>query len=259
MTQINISDALTKPLDVAQRNPGIIVPALLPAAASIIFVAIMIAMLGIPMGILGGMGPGMGPTGAMSPINMFNFGTFVVFFLVFFFVMVILNLIAEGAIVSMAYSELKGTRMNYMDGLNDAVAKIIPLIIASVIIAIGVTVGLILLVIPGLIFALLVIFAIQEVMIANKNGIGAVSNSIDIVKNNFGNVLVYAIVLLIVVAIISMALSIIPVVGTAIASLVLVPYASISITYAYMQIQGEEKEGEGGEREEGWGTTSTSS
>lgn len=132
--------------------------------------------------------------------------------------------------------------MNYMDGINDAIAKIVPLIIAAVIIAIGVTVGLILLVIPSLIFALLVIFAVQEVMVANKDGIGAISNSIDIVKNNFGNVLVFAIVLLVVVAIISMALNVIPVVGTAIASLVLVPYASISITYAYMQVLGGEKE-----------------
>ncbi len=245
MSQINIGDALTKPLDVAQRNPGIIVPALLPAAASIIFVAIMMITLGIPMGMLSGMGPGMGPTGAMDPINAFNFGAFLVVFVVFFFVMVILNLIAEGAIVSIAYSEFKGTRMNYMDGLNDAVAKIVPLIIAAVIIAIGVTIGLILLIIPGLIFALLVIFAIQEVMIANKDGIGAISNSIDLVKNNFGNVLVFAIVLLIVIAIISMALNIIPVVGTAVASLVLVPYASISITYAYMQVVGgEHEEGE---------------
>lgn len=243
MSQINISEALTKPLDVAQRNPGIIVPALLPAAASIIFAAILMGMLGIPMGMFGA--TGMGPTGPMNPMfGGFNFGAFLVVFVVFIFVMVILNLIAEGAIVSIAYSEFKGVSMNYMDGLNDAIAKIVPLLIAAVIIAVGVTIGLILLVIPGLIFALLVIFAIQEVMIANKNGINAISNSIDIVKNNFGNVLVFAIVLLIVVAIISMALNIIPVVGTAIASLVLVPYASISITYAYMQILGGEKEEE---------------
>lgn len=241
MSQINISDALTKPLDVAQRNPGIIVPALLPAAASIIFAAIVAIMLGIPMSMWGGMSP----TGPMNPmVGGFNVGAMVVAFVVFAFVMVILNLIAEGAIVSIAYSEFKGVSMNYMDGLNDAMAKIVPLLIAAVIIAVGVTIGLILLVIPGLIFALLVIFAIQEVMIANKNGINAISNSIDIVKNNFGNVLVFAIVLLIVVAIISMALNIIPVVGTAIASLVLVPYASISITYAYMQVLGGEKEEE---------------
>lgn len=239
MSQINISDALTKPLDIAQRNPGIIVPALLPAAASIIFAAIVVVMLGIPMSMWGGMGP-TGPTNPM--LGGFNAGAMMLAFVVFAFVMVILNLIAEGAIVSIAYSEFKGVSMNYMDGLNDAMAKIVPLIIAAVIIAVGVTIGLILLVIPGLIFALLVIFAIQEVMIANKNGIGAISNSIDIVKNNFGNVLVFAIVLLIVVAIISMALNIIPVVGTAIASLVLVPYASISITYAYMQVLGGEKE-----------------
>ncbi|MFP3909662.1 MAG: hypothetical protein ACLFVX_07360 [Archaeoglobaceae archaeon] len=241
MSQINISDALTKPLDVAQRNPGIIIPALLPAAASIIFAVILVGMLGIPMG----MWSGMGPSAPTNLTNAFNFGAMLAAFGVFAFVMVILNLIAEGAIVSIAYSEFKGVRMNYMDGINDAIAKIVPLIIAAVIIAVGVTIGLILLVIPGLIFALLVIFAIQEVMIANKGGISAISSSIDIVKNNFGNVLVFAIVLLIVVAIISMALNVIPVVGTAIASLVLVPYASISITYAYMQLLGGEKEERG--------------
>ena len=223
MAEINIGDALSKPIDVMQRNPGIIVPALIPAVASLIFAAIFGGAM------MASMGPGYG----MNP--MFIPGLFGVF-AVYGFVMVILGLIANGAIISIAYSELNGRSANYMEGINDAIAKLAPLLIAAIIIAIGVTVGLILLVIPGLIFALLVMFAIQEIMIDEKDATSAISSSIELVKTNFGNVLVYAVILFIVVAVVSAVIGIVPVIGNAISTLIVTPYIGISVTYAYMQL-----------------------
>jgi len=220
MAKINIGEALTKPIDVMKRNPGIFVPALVPAVVSLIFTAIYGAMMW-------DMQPVMNP--------MFIFG-FIGLLAIYSFVMVILVLVANGAIVSIAYSELSGRSATYVDGIKDAIARLPSLLIASVIIAIGVALGLILLIIPGLIFALLVMFTIQEIMIAGKNATNAISGSIKLVKTNFGDVLVYAIILFIVVVVVSAILGTVPVVGSAISTMIVTPYMGISMTYAYMQL-----------------------
>jgi|Deesub1362B_J571_1020462.scaffolds.fasta_scaffold00511_9 hypothetical protein len=223
MAEINIGDALSKPVDIMQRNPGIIVPALIPAIASLIFAAIFGSVM---------MGAGMYGYG-MNPMLMQGFFGILAVYII---VLIILSLIAEGAIVSIAYSELKGKSMNYMDGINHAVSKIVPLLISAIIIAIGIFIGTLLLVIPGLIFALLVIFTIQEVMIAGKDATSAISGSIELVKRNFGNVLIYAVILMILASIVSMALGMVPFIGNAITSLLITPYIGTSITYAYLQL-----------------------
>jgi len=227
MPAIDFGEALSRPVDVIQRNPGIIVPAVMPAVVSLLFMAIF-----------GGSMMGMYGYGMNSVLMPGFFGIFAIYIIV----LIILSLIAEGAIVSIAYSELKGRSMYYMDGINHAVSKIVPLLISAIIIAIGVAVGLILLVIPGLIFALLVIFTVQEIIIAEKDATSAISGSIEIVKRNFGNVLVYAVILMILAGVVSMALGMIPVIGNAIANLIITPYIGTSITYAYIQLTKSREE-----------------
>lgn len=229
MSGIDFGEALSRPIDVIQRNPGIIVPAVIPAVVSLIFMAIFGGAV---------MGTGMYGYGMNPVLTPGFFGMFAIYFII----LIILSLIAEGAIVSIAYSELKGKSMNYMDGINLAISKIVPLLISAIIIALGIFVGTLLLVIPGLIFALLVIFTIQEIMIAGKDATSAISGSIDMVKRNFGNVLVYAVILLILTGIVSMALGMIPFIGNAIASLLITPYIGTSITYAYIQLTESKKE-----------------
>lgn len=231
MVGINIGETLTRPIDIIQKNPGILVPALLPAVISLLF-AVFFA--GGMMAGIGGFGPGMmGPGMGGSPLAIQGFfGIFAVFMIV----IVLATLIAQGAIVSIAYSELKGINADYSRGINDAIAKIGPLIVAAIIIAVLVGIGFILLVIPGLIIGLLLMFAVQEIMISGKSAMDALSGSYNLVKANFGNVLVYAVVLLVVVGVASAIIGFIPVVGNAISTILVTPYMAISLTMAYMQL-----------------------
>ncbi len=215
---IRIGEAVRIPIDVIQRNPGILVPALLPAVVSLIFAVA-----------LGGMAWMMNP--AMMAGLLGLMGLYVIS-------MVVLGVIAGGAIVSMAYSELMGRSQDYMTGIQNAVDKLGSLLVAALIIAVGIFIGSLLLVIPGLIFALLVIFTIQEVIIENKGAIEAISASIDIVKRNFVDVLFFAIVVGILSLIISFVLSLIPYIGGFLAALVVTPYVSVSTTVAYLQLKG---------------------
>ncbi|RLI71906.1 hypothetical protein DRO97_09400 [Archaeoglobales archaeon] len=222
---IEIGEALTKPIDIIQKNPGIMVPAVLPAIASLVF-ALLVGAMYHRMGLF-----------MQNPTMLVSFLFTLIIYLI---IVAVLSLVANGAIVSIAYAEISGKRIHYMDGIRDAFEKIVDLVIASIIIVVGVAVGIMLLVVPGLIFALLAMFTIQEIMIGGKGGIEAIFGSIDLVKANFRNVLVYAIVLFVVVAIISILLDLIPLVGEVIAALVLTPYTGISLTIAYTQLKPAE-------------------
>ena len=153
-------------------------------------------------------------------------------------VLVLASLIAQGAIVSIAYSELKGIGVEYMQGINDAISKLAPLVVAAIVIAVLVGIGFMLLVIPGLIVGLLLMFAVQEIMISGKSAPDALSGSYNLVKANFGNVLIYAIVLLIISGVASAIIGIIPFIGNAISTILVTPYVAISLTMAYMQLTG---------------------
>jgi len=221
---INIGETLTKPVDIIQRNPGIIVPAVIPAVVALIFGLLFMGMYG---GMLLMGNPAM-LTGSFAILG------------VYLIILAILGLIANGAIVSMAYAEITGEEMDYNTGIRIALDKLGPLLIASIIIGVGITIGTFLLVIPGLVFALLVMFSIQEIMIGGRDGIEAIKESINLVKANFGTCLVYAIILMIVVAVVSTLLGLIPVIGNVISTLIITPYLGISLTMAYLQLKPAE-------------------
>ena len=69
-----------------------------------------------------------------------------------------------------------------------------PFVIGSIIYALGVTIGLILCVIPGVIFGFLAYYWNFFVVDKNMEPMDAIKASIDLVKNNVGTVLVWAIV-----------------------------------------------------------------
>lgn len=219
---LDIEDSLRKPVEMFQEGYyDVIVPALLPFAIAVMFgVTLFGSMMGMAF-------VGMGSKAFIGLVGMAG---------IYVLVLMIVSIIAEGAIVYMAYKKLSGIVIDYRDGINVAVEKIVPLIVASVIIAIGIAVGLILLVIPSIVWALLTMFTTMEIMIAGKDGIEAIKSSINIVKQNFVDVLVFAIALLIVASIINFVVGLIPYIGSAIATLIVTPYTGIAVTHAYMQL-----------------------
>ncbi|WP_461864223.1 hypothetical protein [Thermococcus sp.] len=219
---IDIGKSLSKPVDLLQENYGLFIPALLPFIISLIGgIAFRGSIFGMHSIGMAGMGAMIGLAGLLALISF------------------IAALIAQGAIVDMAYKQIKGGSPGYMEGINAALGKLGSLIIATIIIAVGTFIGFILLVIPGLIWLLLVAFTIPIIIIENMDGIEAIKESINIVKENLGDVLVFLIVLIIIVAIVTMILSLIPYVGGAIASLITTPYTAIALTVAYLDLKGE--------------------
>ncbi|MBO8173673.1 MAG: hypothetical protein H0Z18_00290 [Thermococcus sp.] len=222
---IDLGKTLSKPIELLQENYNLFIPALLPFVISLISgILVGGAILGMGMMGRGGFGTLLGLAGTLGLISF------------------IASLIAEGAIVDMIYKQLKGEPPGYMEGINAALEKLGNLIVAAIIIAIGAFIGFILLVIPGLIWLILVAFTIPIIMLEDLDGVSAIKESISLVKENLGDVVVFLIVLIIVVAVISAVLGIIPYIGSAIATLITTPYMAAALTLAYLQLKGEEIE-----------------
>ena len=214
MGTIDVGEALRRPLEIMTDNYGFFIPPAIPAAVDLV----SSLTAGKPE-----VGFGISTTGALLSLISF-----------------ILSIIAGGALVHMADEELKGHPASYMEGLNAAFGKIIDLTIASLIIGIGFFIGLFLLVIPGLLWLMLTAFVIPLIMIENLGAIDAIKESINLTTGRFGEVLVYLIVLVIIVGLVWVILSFIPYIGSALATIVLTPYAAISITIAYRHLTESE-------------------
>ncbi|GAB6102283.1 hypothetical protein JCM16138_15060 [Thermococcus atlanticus] len=216
---IDIGKSLTEPVGMLQENYSLFVPALLPFAISLIsgiaFGGSVFRMRPAGMGAL------MGLAGILGLISF------------------IASLIAAGAIVDMAHRQLTGESAGYMEGINAALSRLGSLIVATVIIGIGAFIGMMLLIIPGLIWLILVAFTIPIIMLENMDGIEAIKGSIGLVRENFGDVVVFLIALIIIVGIVTMILSLIPYVGSAVASLITTPYVAVALTLAYLDLRGE--------------------
>jgi len=222
---IDIGNAIKKPFDLMRENYDLFVPAILPFAVSLIAGVVFFGVIGI------------GFFSALSSVfSIITLMTLIGSFLALIIIEIIAFIVAGGAITYMVYRQLGGVKVTYKEGIDFALNRIGNLLLASLIISIGIVIGTILFVIPGLIVAFFTIFTLQEIIIANKSWDDAISGSIDIVKKNFSDVLVFAIILAIVAGLMNVVLSLIPIIGDAISVLILAPYITSAITIAYLSL-----------------------
>jgi len=221
---LNVAEVLKRPVEVAQEGYyDIFVPALLPFAVS--------AAFGIAVG---------GSVLGMMSTGFINIGMLIGLIGVFIIAVVVAFTLAIGAVVYMAYQESNGERVSYREGINAAMLKLTHLLLASAVIGAGAVLGMVLLVIPGLLWLLLTIFAIPEIMISNREWLDAVKGSIGVVRRDFRDVLFFAIALLLVTAIISIVVGLIPYIGSALAMLITTTYAGVAVTAAYIELGQKE-------------------
>ncbi len=219
---IDIGNTIKKPFDLMQENYDLFVPAILPFAISLIAGVAFFSVIGISF---------------FSAFSIITLITLIGSFLALMIIEIIAFIIAGGAITYMVYKQLEGVKVTYKEGIDFALNRIGNLLLASLIISVGIVIGMILLVILGLIVAFFTIFTLQEIIIANKSWDDAISGSIDIVKKNFSDVLVFAIILAIVAGLMNVVLSLIPIIGEAISVLILAPYITSAVTIAYLSLK----------------------
>jgi uncharacterized membrane protein len=152
----------------------------------------------------------------------------------------VLEAMTAGALVYMAHRLIRTGYTDYMDGIEVTKERPIDILIEALIIGVGAFIGFLLFVIPGLIWLMLVIFAIPILVIENKDAITAVKESINLVSEHSSDVLVYLILLVLIIFAVQWILGLIPYIGDFIATIVVLPYMAVSITMAYHELKGIE-------------------
>jgi uncharacterized membrane protein len=202
---IDLNKVLKDPVDIAIQNPQFFALPVIPA---------LVYLLG---DLIGGYG-----RSAFSLLGM------------------VLEIMTAGALVHMTRQLLETGNTDYHAGIEVAMERLVDLLIAAVIIGVGTFIGLLLFVIPGLIWLMLVIFAIPILVIENKDAVTAIKESINLVSEHSSDVLVYLILLVLIIFAVQWVLGLIPHIGDFIATIVVDPYMAISITIAYYQIKSRE-------------------
>lgn len=128
-----------------------------------------------------------------------------------------------------ALDETEGRRFS----LGDTIARVPvgPVVITSLLVSIGVTVGLVLCILPGVIFAFLTYFALLFVVDQDQSPIDAITSSIKLVTANLGQALLLALLCFVIVLI-----------GACLCGLGLLvayPVVTIASAYAYKRFQNQ--------------------
>ncbi len=235
---MNITAVLKDSFDLMKRNWVLFVPVL---AAIILIALISFISIGsmIPFGELG-------PAGSVSHKQAIGMaGTSVVAAFILMLLSGIIGLIAHGMTVAMIDDALKTEKTSLSSGWSKILHNIVPLIIASVLVGLIVSIGFMLLVLPGIIAIYFLMFSIIAVISDQTNGFSAIAHSARTVFRNIKTTIVLFLVLIamgVLFGIVSMILGLIPFLGVILSvavSTVFGVYTTIFLVISYNNLESE--------------------
>lgn len=185
-------------------------------------------------------------TGAVPPI--FD-GVYVFSGLIFFVIYMVLASILQAALVRTTIEDLNGQQPTFGDALSRGIALLLPIIGLSVLMYIGIGIGFILLIVPG-IYLLIRWSAAIPALVHEQHGIlGSLTRSSDLTKGSRWRILGLFIILMVAIWVLQMALGLLAVavtsflgtiIATAIAALlssVTSVVASIAMAVSYVELR----------------------
>jgi len=140
----------------------------------------------------------------------------------------IVGYLIQAAFVRGALAETDGQRPAFGTFLQ--IGPIAAVIVAGLLVGIGTTIGLVLCIIPGLVFAFFAWWTMQFVIDRNQDAVTAIKSSINAVKSNAGTLFLLALALF--------GLNLLGALLCLIGLLVTVPVSIIAVTYAYRVTTG---------------------
>ncbi len=150
-------------------------------------------------------------------------------------IVAIISLIIAGMAIKYTGDVIEGGAPTLSATLNYTISRIADLIIASIIVSIVVSIGFLLLIIPGIILSIMFMLTIHAVMLEGKSATEAMSRSRKLVSGRW----LKAFLLIIVIAIISIIISIIPFIGPLLMVLAY-PYFIVVLTFFYYSMKTRE-------------------
>ncbi len=232
---MNLTALLKESFDIVRKNLLIALPLL----------AVSVLILLISLIFTGSMDPfehsymmgKMSPEGAaVAKSGLSVFGTFVLMFFGS-----VLVLLAGGMTTAMVDQSIKDEGAVLKTGWNRTISRIIPLLIASVLVGLLTGVGFILLVIPGIIIAFLVMFALPAVMIDESGGLESIAVSARTVVRNLRTTVILFLILIalgVLFGIVTTIIGLIPVAGPIIDVVISALYGAFMTAFIVLAYEG---------------------
>jgi hypothetical protein len=155
----------------------------------------------------------------------------------------VVGLLAHGMTIAMIDEAKKTENTHLKSGWQKTKARLIPLIIASVIVSVLVSIGFMLLVLPGLIAVFLLMFVITAAMVDEVNGFQALGRGVKTVVRNLKSTIVLFLVIIalgVLFGLLSVILGLIPILGvvlTMIVSTVFGVYVTAFLVLSYHALE----------------------
>lgn len=188
---MNISKTLGMSWRVAKDNPMVIVPML---AASVFGVVLSLIVVGSAVPTIAGFGDD--PSAITSEQAIAGIGAAIGGGFLVSVISGIVGLLAHGLTVAMADLALRGESATLAAGWARFTPRLLPVIVASVLVGLIVGLGTLLLVLPGIVAGFLLIFTIVAVVVDDAGPGQAISSSAQTVIRNFGATFVFFLVVL---------------------------------------------------------------
>lgn len=232
---MDITGVFKNGIEVSKKNYIIFVPSI---AVMVIMFVLSLILIGGGMASMGLMGGGIRSPGAMMPA----FGAMMIGAFLVGIIAMILELFAHGMTVGMAKEAIDTGSTSLNNGINIAISRFVPLLVAAIIVSIIVTIGFMLLIIPGLIAAFLFMFTFVAIVVDNMGAVEAMKKSIEVIKSRLSDAIILFIVLIVVGVIFiiaNMILNVIPLLGQLLGMILMGifgGYISVVIVMAYREL-----------------------
>lgn len=210
-----------------------------------LFLGLSLVIVGLPQ-----LGIGMFVTPTLADPGSFMGGpTAIVSSIVGYFLFLFLSIILQASLIVASANDLAGKPVNFGECVSRAISKLLPLIGLGIVVAIGISIGLVMLIVPGVILYLMWMVAVPALMVENLDVSGALSRSSALTKGSrlklLGLIIVFAIFSMIIgipIGIISMISPSLSVVSSALVSTVSAAVGAAGIAAVYIELRGT-KEG----------------
>lgn len=164
-------------------------------------------------------------------------------------VFLFLSIILQASLIVASANDLAGKPVNFGYCLSRAIAKLVPLIGLGIVVAVGVTIGLFMLIVPGVILYLMWMVAVPAMMVENLNVSEALSRSAALTKGSrlklVGLIIVFMVfsfIIAIPFGVLTMISSTLSVLSSALISTASAAVGAAGIAAVYIELRGT-KEG----------------
>ena len=155
----------------------------------------------------------------------------------------IISMLAHGMTVLMAGRALDGQPADLKQAFGKTTERIVPLLMASVVVGVLLGIGFMLLVLPGLLIAFFLMFTFVALMVDELGAFESLGRSVQVIKGRLVDCLVFFLVLIalgFVFGLVNLILTRIPVVGVILGMVVwalFAGYASMLLVIAYRELK----------------------